>query len=122
MKLLQIAAIGALVLGLGGPVLAQGGMKDSVMTKDQSMRTSKMMGMPIYNEAGDKIGTVTEVLVRTGTEPLAIVNIGDYVGGQKLVAIPLTKLSMSGEKPMMPGATKAMMMSWPAFPGDFGSG
>lgn len=122
LKLLKLAAIGTLALGLAGPALAQSAMKDTVMTKDQSMRTSKVIGMTVYNDAGDKIGSVLDVLVRTGTEPQAIVNVGDYLGGTKLVAIPLAKLNLEGAKPMMMGATKAMLMALPAYPGDFGSG
>ncbi len=122
LKLLKLAAIGTLALGLAGPALAQSAMKDTVMTKDQSMRTSKVIGMTVYNDAGDKIGSVLDVLVRTGTEPQAIVNVGDYLGGSKLVAIPLAKLNLEGAKPMMMGATKAMLMALPAYPGDFGSG
>lgn len=121
-KLLKLAAIGTLALGLAGPALAQSSMKDTVMTKDQSMRTSKVIGMTVYNDAGDKIGAVLDVLIRTGTEPQAIVNVGDYLGGSKLVAIPLAKLNLEGAKPMMMGATKAMLMALPAYPGEFGSG
>lgn len=122
LKLLKLAAIGTLALGLAGPALAQSAMKDTVMTKDQSMRTSKVIGMTVYNDAGDKIGSVLDVLIRTGTDPQAIVNVGDYLGGSKLVAIPLAKLNLEGTKPMMMGATKAMLMALPAYPGEFGSG
>jgi len=122
LKLMKLAAIGTLALTFAGPVLAQGAMKDTVMTHDQSMRTSKVIGMTVYNDGGDKIGTVLDVLVRAGTEPQAIVNVTDYVGSRKLVAIPLAKLNLEGAKPMMMGATKAMLMAAPFYPGDFGSG
>ena len=121
LKLLKMAAIGTLILGVGGPVMAQS-MKDAVMTKDQSMRTSKVIGMTVYNDAGDKIGTVLDVLLRAGIEPQAVVNVGDFVGGTKLIAIPVAKLNLDGAKAMMGGATKAMLMSLPAYTGDFGSG
>lgn len=118
-KFLKLAAVGALALAFAGPALAQSAMKD-VMTKDHSMRTSKVIGMVVYNDGGDKIGTVLDVLIRAGVEPQAIVNVGDYLGGSKLVALPLAKLNLEGSKPMMMGASKSMLMALPAYPSDFG--
>ncbi len=122
LKLMKLAAIGTLALSFAGPALAQGAMKDTVMMPDHSMRTSKVIGMTVYNDAGDKIGTVLDVLIRAGTEPQAIVNVTDFVGSKKLVALPLAKLNLDGAKPMMMGATKAMLMAAPSYAGDFGSG
>lgn len=122
LKLMKLAAIGTLALTFAGPVFAQGSMKDTIMMPDQSMRTSKVIGMTVYNDAGEKIGTVLDVLIRAGTDPQAIVNVTDFVGSKKLVALPLAKLNLDGAKPMMMGATKAMLMAAPSYSGDFGSG
>jgi uncharacterized protein YrrD len=96
-------------------------MKD-VMTKDHSMRSSKVIGMTVYNEAGDKIGTVFDILVRAGAEPTALIDVGDYVGAKKIVAFPIANLRFDGAKPMMMGASRDSLHAMPNFAGEWGSG
>ncbi len=120
-----LAAFGVLALAFAAPVHAQQAapMKD-IMTADHSMRASKLIGMAVYNDSGEKIGSVIEVLVRnTAAEPLAILSVGDFVGGTaKLVAVPVSKVNLEGNQPMMKGATKAMLRDLPSYSGQFGSG
>lgn len=128
MKLLSTAfAVTALTLGLAGPVMAQpasGNMMKDVMTADKSMRSSKLIGAVVYNDEGDKIGSIVDILVRGGAvESVAIVSVGDYVGGgTKLVAFPVSKLQLDATKAMMQGATKRAIQSMPAIDLNFGSG
>ena len=63
-------------------------------------------------------------LVRGGAvESVAIVSVGDYVGGgTKLVAFPVGKLQLDATKAMMQGATKRAIQSMPAIDLNFGSG
>ena len=119
-KLLKFAALGALALSLAGPALADSAAKD-VMMPDHSMRTSKVIGMAVYNDAGDKIGSVFDILLRPGIEPTALVNVSDYLGTKKLIAISLKDINLDGAKPMMKGATRAMLQSLPTYAGEFGS-
>ena len=128
MKLLSTAfAVTALTLGLAGPVMAQpasGNMMKDVMTADKSMRSSKLIGAVVFNDEGDKIGSIVDILVRGGAvESVAIVSVGDYVGGgTKLVAFPVSKLQLDATKAMMQGATKRAIQSMPAIDLSFGSG
>ncbi len=128
MKFLSTAfAVTALTLGLVGPVMAQpasGNMMKDVMTADKSMRSSKLIGAVVYNDEGDKIGSIVDILVRGGAvESVAIVSVGDYVGGgTKLVAFPVSKLQLDATKAMMQGATKRAIQSMPAIDLSFGSG
>lgn len=128
MKFLSTAfAVTALTLGLAGPVMAQpasGNMMKDVMTADKSMRSSKLIGAVVYNDEGDKIGSIVDILVRGGAvESVAIVSVGDYVGGgTKLVAFPVGKLQLDATKAMMQGATKRAIQSMPAVDLSFGSG
>ncbi len=128
MKFLSTAfAVTALTLGLAGPVMAQpasGNMMKDVMTADKSMRSSKLIGAVVYNDEGDKIGSIVDILVRGGAvESVAIVSVGDYVGGgTKLVAFPVSKLQLDATKAMMQGATKRAIQSMPAIDLSFGSG
>jgi len=120
-----VVAVTALTLGMAGPLMAQSGnmMKD-VMTSDKSMRSSKLIGATVYNEEGDKIGSIIDILVRGGAvEPTAIVSVGDYLGGgTKLVAFPVSKLQLDATKAMMQGANKRAIQSMPAIDLSFGSG
>lgn len=122
-----ILAAAALGLALSAPLaLAQQAppmMKD-LMTQDHAVRTSKLVGMAVVNDAGEKVGTVIDILVRdSAAEPVAILSVGDYVGGgSKLVAVPLGKVNFAGAQPMMKGATKAMISAMPSYAGMFGSG
>ena len=124
MKLLSTAfAVTALTLGLAGPVMAQpasGNMMKDVMTADKSMRSSKLIGAPVYNDEGEKIGSIIDILVRGGAvEAVAIVSVGDFVGGgTKLVAFPVSKLRLDANKAMMQGATKAAVRAMVLY--DFG--
>lgn len=126
MKFLSTAvAVTALTLGLAGPVLAQsasGSMMKDVMTSDNSMRTSKLVGAAVYNDEGDKIGSIIDILVRGGaSESVALVSVGDYLGGgTKLVAFPISKLQLDASKAMMQGATKRAIQAMPAYNLNFG--
>ncbi|MGE4048294.1 MAG: PRC-barrel domain-containing protein [Acetobacteraceae bacterium] len=112
-KLSTITAVAALALGLGAPIAthAQTGAMKDVMTGDQSMRSSKLINAAVYNDQGDKIGSIVDILVRSnGAEPVALVSVGDYIGGgTKLVAFPVSKLHLDGSKAMMQGATRAAL-------------
>lgn len=123
-NLSKAALIATLALGLASPVIAQtapSGMKD-VMTSDNSMRTSKLIGAAVYNDDGDKIGSIIDVLVRSGAaEPVAIVSVGDFLGGgAKLVAFPIAKLQLDAGKAMMRGASKLAIQRMPGY--DFNNG
>lgn len=101
--------------------MAQSMMKDA-MTKDHQMRTSKVIGMTVYNDAGDKIGTVFDVLIRQDAEPTAAVDVTDFRGQKKIVTVPLSSISLDGARPMMKGATRPMPMGLPDGALNFGSG
>jgi hypothetical protein len=101
---------------------ASGNMMKDVMTSDKSMRSSKLIGAVVYNDEGDKIGSIIDILVRGGAvEPIALVSVGDYLGGgTKLVAFPVGKLQLDAAKAMMQGASKRAIQAMPAFELNFG--
>ncbi len=114
------AAALSLTLGTVAPAMAQTGMMKDAMTGDKSMRSSKLIGAPVYNDEGEKIGSIIDILVRGGAvEAVAIVSVGDFVGGgTKLVAFPVSKLRLDANKAMMQGATKAAVRAMVLY--DFG--
>jgi len=114
-KLTTFAAAAALALTFAAPVLAQtaGGM----VSTSHEMRTSKMVGSAVYNDNGDKIGSIFDIIVKAGaTEPTAIVAVGEYTGGgSRLVAFPLSKVKVEGNKMMITGASKDLLLNMPSY-------
>ena len=84
-----------------------------------AMRTSRLIGQPVYNDQNEKIGTIEEILVSPteGKEPLAILSVGPFLGGgsDKLVAVPLSHVQLDHGKMAMAGATKAMLASMASY-------
>src|SRR5258708_38920083 len=102
-----IVATAALALTFAAPAMAQTyGYAPSVEAL-QSMRTSQLIGSPVFNEQGQNIGSIVDGLVKNSpAEPTAILSVGDYVGGgKKLVAVPLSHVKRDGGKQSLAGAT-----------------
>jgi sporulation protein YlmC with PRC-barrel domain len=112
----KLVAVAALAATFADPSFAYAAASDIIMA-DHFMRASKIIGATVYNDKGESIGSVIDVLVKnTATEPTAILSVGDYVGGgTKLVAVPLSHVNLDGAKPMMAGATKQVLASMPAY-------
>jgi len=84
----------------------------TVAAAGQGMRSSKLIGTPVYNGQGEKIGTIQELLVKSGSEPSAVLSVGDFIGtGEKLVAVPLSHVTLESGKVTMPTATKEHLAS-----------
>ena len=115
-KLTTIAALAALACGFAIPSFAQSAAPAAVMA-GHTMSTHKLIGAAVYNDQGDKVGSIIDVLVKNATaEPIAILSVGDYVGGgTKLVAVPLNHVNLDGSKAMMHGATKPVLADMPSF-------
>lgn len=113
-KFTTLVAATALAAVFAAPIAMAAG-SDIVMA-DHNMRASKIISAKVYNEQGEAIGSVVDVLVKdTAAEPTAILSVGDYIGGgTKLVAVPLSHVNLTGAKAMMP-ASKQTLISMPVF-------
>jgi hypothetical protein len=80
-------------------------------------RATKVIGSSIQNEAGDKIGTVDDLIVtRNDRVMYAILSVGGFLGvGDKLVAVPFTSLKFADDHTVLAGATKASLKALPKF-------
>src|SRR5271165_3430470 len=87
------------------------------MTADHNMRSSKLIGMPVYNDHNEKIGVIDDILLpATGGEVTAVLSVGGFLGiGEKMVKVPLSHVHLQTDKPMMPGGDKAALMAMPIF-------
>jgi sporulation protein YlmC with PRC-barrel domain len=115
-------AVSLLALCLAVPAMAQSLALPAYMTGDHAMRASKVIGMPVYNERGEKIGVIDDItLPAAGGEVSAILQVGGYVGAPKLVKVPLSHVQLTTEKPMMP-ADKTALMAMPNYTYSGGGG
>ena len=75
-----------------------------------SWRTSKLIGLDVYNNAKEKIGDINEVLVdKTGKVASVVIGVGGFLGaGEHDIAVPMEKLSFS-EAPVNSSTTGASM-------------
>lgn len=82
-----------------------------------SSRASKIIGANIYNDEGQSIGEVEDLIVqRDGAAPVAVVSVGGFLGiGSRLVAVPLNELRFAEDNSRwtLAGATKESLQSRP---------
>ena len=76
-----------------------------------------VLGKPIYNELGDKIGTVDDLIIAPNKKlSYAIIGAGGFLGlGKYDVAIPITQINEVNGKMELKGATKESMKQMPKF-------
>jgi len=77
----------------------------------------QIIGHTVYNEAGDKVGKIDDLIVSTDKSvSFAIVGAGGFVGLRRHhVAIPVNQLSQRDGEFLLPGATKSAIKALPTF-------
>ena len=76
-----------------------------------------ILGKAIYNEAGDKVGVIEDLIVAPNKSlSCVIVGAGGFVGiGRHDVAVPVSQLQEKDGRFVLPGATKAAVKAMPQF-------
>ena len=96
------------------------------MTTDHNMRSSKLIGMTVYNDRNEKIGVIDDIMLpAAGGEVTAVISVGGFLGiGEKLVKVPLSHVHFMTGKSMMPGPDggKPGLMAMPKYSYGFGGG
>jgi sporulation protein YlmC with PRC-barrel domain len=95
----------------------------SVKMEGGFFRTTKLIGMAVYNDQQQKIGAIDDLLVKEGNHiVMAVVSVGGFLGlGSKLVAIPYEQLHLDindqdkAGKMTLSGATKDTLNAMPTF-------
>jgi sporulation protein YlmC with PRC-barrel domain len=121
MRLMLVAAAIAVAVPL--TVQAQGTPQTVQLTKVDivkvatGFRASKVIGSSVYNDAGDTVGKVDDVIIgEGGKEPFVVLSVGGFLGiGDKLVVLPYAQLKTMDHKIVMPGATKEALKDLPTF-------
>lgn len=62
-------------------------------------RASKVIGVNVYNNANEKVGEISELIIDSaGKVEGAVLSVGGFLGmGEHLVAVPMTQLKFANE-------------------------
>jgi sporulation protein YlmC with PRC-barrel domain len=71
----------------------------ATMHRDGDWRASKLAGVNVYNEANEKIGDISDVILdKSGKAEKVILGVGGFLGmGEHLVAVPFEKVKWVNE-------------------------
>ncbi len=95
----------------GGIALAQAPRNDP-----PTISADRIIGSPVYNEMNERIGTLEDVLVRpSGGEFRLVLSVGDLVGHDKMVAVPMNRIVVQDGRLTMAGGTKEALEKLSAF-------
>jgi sporulation protein YlmC with PRC-barrel domain len=75
-------------------------------------RTSKVVGLSVYNDANESVGSINDLLTdKTGNIKAAVISVGGVLGvGAHLVAVPFDKVKFVNEPVAYTGAAGAQNM------------
>ena len=62
-------------------------------------RASKVVGLNVYNEKNENVGSINDLLMdKSGSIKAAVISVGGFLGmGARLVAVPFDKIKFSAE-------------------------
>lgn len=120
-KLLAGAAI--LTLALAGQAVAQVPPQTVTLTTVETTslatgyRTSSVVGATVFNEAGETVGKVDDLIITPDDKvPFAVLSIGGFLGmGEKYVVVSYGAFEMKDKKMTLRGATKESLMALPDY-------
>ena len=74
-----------------------------------SWRTSKLVGLNVYNDSNESLGSINDLLTdKSGDIKAVVIGVGGFLGvGEHLVAVPLDKVKFVDEPIAYTGASSA---------------
>ena len=74
-----------------------------------SWRTSKVVGLSVYNDNNESLGSINDLLTdKSGNIKAVVIGVGGFLGvGEHLVAVPFEKVKFSTEPVVYSGAASA---------------
>jgi len=122
-RAISLLAAAAIVAVLAGPAFAQGAPQTLALTRldpqtlATGLRTSKVVGSPVFNEANETVGTIDDLIVTPNDQvPFAVLSVGGFLGvGAKFVVVPYGALEVDDKRMLLRGATKDSLKALPNF-------
>jgi sporulation protein YlmC with PRC-barrel domain len=89
--------------------VAPAAASDTSSLKGSSWRTSKLVGLNVYNDSNESIGSVNDLLTdKSGDIKAVVIGVGGFLGiGEHLVAVPLDKVKFVDEPIAYTGTSSA---------------
>jgi sporulation protein YlmC with PRC-barrel domain len=90
---------------------------DDMQTADE-LRTSKIVGSSVYNEANENIGSVEDIVLKAdGSIDEVVLSVGGFLGiGDKFVSVPFSDLKVTRDGDKLKVAAKGTKESLKAHP------
>ncbi len=97
MKSVAAGLVGSAMLATAAFAAPPTGTSDSAL--QGTWRASKVVGVNVYNDQNQKIGSIDDLLMdKNGTIKAAVIGVGGFLGmGEHLVAVSYDKLKFSDE-------------------------
>ena len=103
-KYLAAGAVGSLLMA--GVAFAEPPATVPESSLHGDWRASKVVGLNVYNEANEDVGSINELLMdKSGNIKAAVLSVGGFLGmGSHYVAVPFDKIKFSTEPVAYSGA------------------
>src|SRR5262245_6084995 len=84
-------------------------MSDTSSSFQGNWRASKLVGLSVYNEKNESVGSINDMLTdKNGKIVAVVIGVGGFLGvGEHLVAVPFEKVKFSSEPVAYTGAANA---------------
>ncbi len=91
--------------------------RSTYMTVDQHVRASKVIGASVYNDQDQKVGTVEDLLLSQSRDVTGVVlSVGGFLGiDARYVEVPFSRLQVTTDKVIMPGASSDALKQMPVY-------
>ena len=96
--------------------VAPAAASDTSSSYQGTWRGSKVVGLNVYNDANESVGSISDLLMEKGGNIKAVViGVGGFLGvGEHLVAVPFDKIKFVNEPVAYTGAANARCERQPA--------
>jgi sporulation protein YlmC with PRC-barrel domain len=89
--------------------MAPAAASDTSSSYQGDWRASKVVGLSVYNDGNESVGSINDLLMeKSGTIKAVVIGVGGFLGvGEHLVAVPFDKIKFVNEPVAYTGAANA---------------